>query len=171
MHPITKFGLAALGAGLMLTSTTADAQARRGGHVRGSNGAATVVSGPNGTAARAGGARRNADGSVTAASGGAFRTATGATGVRGSTTTVNPDGSGNRTSGLSSSGARGSLNSSSNVSRAADGSYSGGRSTTATSTATGNTYSGSTQIDPATGKPVYSGTCTNASGQTITCPR
>jgi hypothetical protein len=57
------------------------------------------------------------------------------------------------------------------VTRNSDGSYSGGRSSTATSNATGNTYSGSTIIDPATGKPVHSGTCTNASGEVIPCPR
>lgn len=169
MSYFNKLGLLAFGAGLMIASTAADAQAR-GGHVRGTNGGATAVSGPNGTAARSSGARRNADGSVTAGSAGAFQTANGA-GARGSTTTVNPDGSGTRSSRLATSGARGSVNSASDVSRSADGTYSGGRTTSATSTATGSSYNGSTQIDPATGKPVRSAICTNASGQTITCPR
>jgi hypothetical protein len=55
------------------------------------------------------------------------------------------------------------------VTRNADGTYSGVRTSTATSSATGNTYNGSTQVDPATGRPVRSASCTDAAGKAIAC--
>jgi hypothetical protein len=158
-----------LGASLLATSVAAEDRPNRV-RASGSNGTVTAVQGEKGSAARARGAKRNDNGSVTAASGGAFKTATGARGARGSTTTVNPDGSGSRVSGASASGARGSASTSSDVTRNADGTFSGGRTTKGTSAATGNTYNGSTQIDPSTGKPVRTATCTDASGAVIACP-
>ncbi len=152
----------------VFASVAADAQSR--GRVRTPNGVAAGATGPNGTVVRGRGAVRNPDGSVTTASGGAYQTANGQ-GARGATTTVNPDGSATRRGGFAAEGTRGSAASSGSVTRNADGTYSGGRTTTGTSATTGNSYNGSTQIDPATGKPVRSGTCTNASGAVIACPR
>ncbi|HRE36659.1 MAG TPA: hypothetical protein PK217_16455, partial [Sphingopyxis terrae] len=86
-----------------------------------------------------------------------------------STTTVNPDGSLTHSGSASATGARGTFDSSGAVARESDGSWSGGRSTSATNSTTGTSYSGSTTIDPATGKPVHSGTCTDASGAVIPC--
>jgi hypothetical protein len=167
---MTKFAMMipVMIAATMVASVAAEAQSRA--RVRTPHGVAAGATGPNGTVVRGRGAVRNADGSVTAGSGGAYQTANGQ-GARGSTTTVNPDGSATRRSGFAVQGARGTASGSGNVTRNADGTYSGGRTTTATSATTGNSYNGSTQIDPATGKPVRSGTCTNASGQVIACPR
>ncbi len=160
----------ALGASLLATSVAAEDRPNRA-KVSGSNGTVTAIKGDKGSGARARGAKRNTDGSVTAASGGAFQTANGARGARASTTTVNPDGSGTRVSEAAASGPGGSASTSSNVTRNADGTHSGGRTSTATSTSTGNTYNGSTQIDPATGQPVRTATCTDSSGAVIACPR
>jgi hypothetical protein len=170
MNSFSKFGMIAATLGLVVVSAAADARPNRV-RVSGQNGVVTGVSGANGSAIRGRGAVQNADGSVTAASGGAFRTAAGGKGYRSATTTINPDGSANRRSSAAASGPRGSGSTSSNLTRNADGSYSGGRTSTATRASTGNTYSGSTQIDPATGKPVRTATCTNASGAVIACPR
>jgi hypothetical protein len=166
----SKIAMLAAGAALIATSAVADARPSRA-KVKGQNGSVTAVSGVNGSGVRARGAKKNADGSVTAGRVGAFKTAGGAQGARGSTTTVNPDGSANRRSAAAASGVRGSVATSSDVTRNADGTYSGGRTTTATSNATGNSYNGSTQIDPATGKPVRTASCTDAAGNAIACPR
>lgn len=154
---------------LAFTAVAADAQRARV-HARGNGGSVTAARGPNGSAIRGHGAVQNADGSVTTASGGAFRTATGA-GARASTTTVNPDGSATHRGGFAAQGTRGSASSSGSLTRNADGTYSGGRTSSGTNAATGTSYNGSTQIDPTTGQPVHSGTCTDASGAVIACPR
>ncbi len=149
------------------------AEARQGVvRVHGTNGAASAVKGPNGGAAiRGRGAVQNEDGSVTAGRGAAYRRPNGGTGVRGSTTTVNPDGSGTHSGAYSASGPNGSVDSAGAVSRDAAGNWSGGRSTSATNATTGNSYQGSTSIDPETGQPVHSGSCYNANGDPISCPR
>ncbi len=156
-----------------LVMTAGVAEARQGViRARGPNGAVTAVKGPNGGGAiRASGVRQNPDGSVSRASGGAYRTPNGGTSVRRSATTVNPDGSVSRNGAYDASGPRGSVSSNGSVSRDAYGNWTGGRSTSATNAATGNSYQGSTMIDPTTGKPVHSGTCYDASGVVIACPR
>lgn len=169
MSVYVKLATLAATASLIAAATVAEARPTRG-KIVGQNGSISAVKGENGSAVRARGAKRNADGSVSAGRAGGFKTANGA-GARASTTTVNPDGSANRRSQAGYSGVRGTASTSSNVTRNADGSYSGGRSTTANSAATGNSYSGSTQIDPATGKPVRTATCTDANGAAIACPR
>jgi hypothetical protein len=169
MLNMSKIGMAAAVAALMITSVSADARPKRG-KVSGPNGSVTAVQGANGSSVRARGAKQNADGSVTSGRVGGFKTAGGAQGGRASTTTVNPDGSATRRSARGASGEAGSYSSSSDVTRNADGTYSGGRTTTATNNNTGTTYNGSTQIDPATGKPVRSASCTNAAGEVIACP-
>lgn len=160
--------VAATGA-LTIAPTSAEAQQRV--RASGSNGTVVTNQGPNGGASvRSRGVRRNADGSVTAGSAGAIRGPNGARAARDSTTTVNPDGSARRQSSASASGSNGSATTTSDVTRNADGTYSGGRTTTATSTTTGTTYNGQVQIDPATGQPVRTATCTDAAGNTIACP-
>jgi hypothetical protein len=166
---MSKLGMAAAVAALMITSVSADARPNRG-KVSGPHGSVTAVKGANGGSVRARGAKQNADGSVTTGRVGGFKTAGGAQGGRASTTTVNPDGSATRKSARGASGDAGSYSTSSDVTRNADGSYSGGRSTTATNNSTGTSYEGSTQIDPATGKPVRAASCTNAAGEAIACP-
>jgi hypothetical protein len=166
----SKFAMIAAMSALLMTSVAADARPKRV-KAAGSNGSVTAVQGANGSSVRARGAKQNSDGSVTTGRTGAFKTANGAKGARASSTTVNPDGSANRRSARGASGAAGSYSTSSDVTRNADGTYSGGRTTNATRAATGNSYSGSTQIDPATGKPVRTATCTNAAGAVIACPR
>ncbi len=167
MNSVSKIALLIASVGLVTVSTVADARPTRG-KVAGQHGSVSGVKGPNGGAVRGRGAKQNDDGSVTAASGGAVNTPKGK-GARGSTTTVNPDGSANRKSGAAATGANGSVATSSDVTRNADGSYSGGRTTTATGQQ--GTYNGSTQIDPATGKPVRAATCTDANGAQVACPR
>jgi hypothetical protein len=168
MSRFSTFALLAATAGMMATATVADAQRVR---ANGPNGAVTATQGPNGGGAvRSRGVRQNADGSVQRASGGAVRTPNGGRAQRASTSTVNPDGSANRRSAASGSGVRGSAATQSDVTRNADGTYSGGRTTTATRNSTGTTYNGSTQIDPATGQPVRNASCTDAAGNSIPCP-
>lgn len=169
MRTTTKLATILLASATLTAASTAEA---RGGfvHVRGANGGATAVARQNGgVAARANGTVQNADGSVTRASGGAYRRANGGSGYRASTTMVNPDGSASRQSQLSASGANGSVASNGGFARSADGTLSGSRSTNATNANTGNSYAGSTTIDPVTGQPVHTGTCTNAAGETFAC--
>lgn len=161
--------IAAVAATAALASAAA-VEARQGSiRARGPNGVFAGAAGPNGAVVRGGTTVQNPDGSVTRRFGGAFRGANGSAGRAGGSTTVAPDGSVYRTTQGSIDGPRGSASTSSNFQRSADGTWSGGRSTTATSSATGKTYTGSTAIDPATGKPVHSGTCTDAAGATIPC--
>lgn len=148
-------------------STIPAAKARGMLHAGGRGAGGTVVAGPNGVAGRAHGTRNNADGSVTHASGGAFAGANGSRGARASQTTVNPDGSLSREGGLAASGARGSVASQGSMSRSAEGSWNGNRSTQATNNQTGNSYSGSTTVTD--GQVSHSGTCTNAAGAAIPC--
>jgi len=164
----TASTIAALGL-VAATLTPITAEARSRAHVRAPGGSATAVAGPRGVAGRAQGTRTNADGSVTHASGGAFSGANGARGYRASETTVSPDGTVSRQGRLAASGAKGSVESAGGFTRSADGSWSGDRSTQATNAQTGNSYAGSTTIDPATGQPVHTGTCTNAAGEAIAC--
>ena len=168
MHAHTKI-LTAIAATLALTAA-ATADARQGSFkARGPNGVVAGKTGPNGTVVRGRGRVQNADGSVTQRSGGAFQGTNGSSGKRASSTTVSPDGSVSRSGEAYVSGTNGSASSAGAFQRDADGNWSGSRSTTATNNNTGNSYSGSTAINPATGKPVHSGTCTDASGAVIPC--
>lgn len=168
MQTMMKLGLASVAAMSLGLVSTADAQVR--GRVAGPSGSVAGATGPNGGGyIRGRGKTVTSDGSVVRGSSGAIRTPSGGRSARGSTSTVNPDGSATRSSRLAGSGPRGSVASQGSVTRNADGTLSGGRSTTATRNATGVTYSGSTTIDPATGKPVRTATCSNASGAVVPC--
>lgn len=160
---------AALAATLALAAAgTADA--RQGSiKARGANGSVSAKSGPNGTMVRGRGTVQNDDGSVTTRSGGAYQGANGSQAKRASTTTVSPDGSASRSGEAYASGPNGSASSAGGFQRDANGNWSGGRTTSATNANTGNSYSGSTAIDPATVKPVHSASCTDAAGTVIPC--
>ena len=84
----------------------------------------------------------------------AYRNADGSAGRQGSAYANGPNGGAASTSG--------------GISRDADGNVSGARSTTATG-ANGNSYNGSTTLSG--GTVTHTGTCTNASGEAIACPR
>ncbi len=125
--------------------------------------------GPNGAASF--GAR----GLVTDGSGsgvaGSANCAAGAAGqaCRAGSTAFASDGSVVRKGGATVEGANGgSASTTSGFTRNADGAYSGGRATQATGAA-GNTYSGQTTYDSATGV-TRSATCADASGAAIACP-
>jgi hypothetical protein len=147
------------------------AEAREGRvKARGQNGVVAAGAGPNGGAyARGRGAVQNDNGSVTSASGAVARGPNGGRGARASTTTVNPDGSATHQGGFVAEGAQGSVASSGSAARNADGTYSGARSTQATSATTGATYKGSTSYDSTTGV-TRTATCTDAAGAAIVCP-
>ncbi|WP_374397446.1 hypothetical protein [Sphingopyxis sp.] len=159
----------AIAATVALTAVST-ADARQGSvRARGQNGVVAGSTGPNGTVVRGRSTVQNPDGSTTRRSGGAFVGANGRKGKAGASTTVAPDGTADRATQGSIDGPRGSASSSSNFQRGADGTWTGGRSSTVTNSGTGKTYSGTTTIDPATGKPVHSGTCTDAAGTVVDC--
>ncbi|SFF98728.1 hypothetical protein SAMN05518801_10516 [Novosphingobium sp. CF614] len=151
-------------AALMLSTT---AEARGAAHVRGRSGGGSVVAGQKGIAARAHGTVTSEDGTTTHASGGVFAGAQGSRGFRASQTSVSPDGTLSHQGAAAASGARGSFASEGGMTRSADGTWSGARTTSATNALTGNSYSGSTTA--ANGQVSHSGTCTNAAGETIPC--
>lgn len=164
--------LAALTITVTLSALTisATAEARQGVlRARGANGAVTAAAGAKGVATRGHGTVSNQDGSVTHGSGGAYRGVNGGQGYRASSTTVSPDGSVSRQTQAETNGPNGSVNIQGGLARGADGAWSGSRSTNATNASTGNSYSGSTTIDPATGQPVHTGGCTDAGGNAISC--
>ena len=165
-------------------TVTAAANANGGAVVRGrgkvenADGSTTVASGgarrtaEGGRAVRAGTATYNdATGEYSSQRGGAVQAANGATASTQSSTSGTRGQGWTRTGSSSASGEQGSVSTSSNYTRGADGGLSGGSETTVTGNASGITYTGSTAIDPATGKPVHSYSCTDASGAAVTCPQ
>lgn len=130
----------------------------------------TVASGANGGAIAHGHrTSTNRQGSVTTSRGTAFRGPNGAKGVRAGTTTLNRDGSSTHRSGFAASGSNGSIESTGSSQRAADGSASGQRQTDITGK-NGNTYQGQTTWTKGQGVQ-HTGTCKDASGNTIACPK
>ena len=107
----------------------------------------------NATAARSG-AISGANGGNAGYDRSAYRNADGSAGRQGSAYANGPNGGTASTSG--------------GISRDADGNVTGARNTTATG-ANGNSYNGSTTVSG--GTVSHTGTCTNASGETIACPR
>jgi hypothetical protein len=107
----------------------------------------------NASAARSG-SISGANGGNAGYEGSAYRNADGSAGRQGSAYANGPNGGTASTSG--------------GISRDADGNVMGARSTTATG-ANGNSYNGSTTVSG--GTVSHTGTCTNASGETIACPR
>lgn len=107
----------------------------------------------NATAARSG-AISGANGGSAGYDRSAYRNADGSAGHQGSAYANGPNGGTASTSG--------------GISRDADGNVTGARSTTATGP-NGNSYNGSTTVSG--GTVSHTGTCTNAGGETIACPR
>jgi hypothetical protein len=151
-------------------SFTSVAEAGKRLKLSGQNGTVNVVKGPNGVGACGRGKTANADGSTTYGRGCAGKGVNGSTAAGGSTTTLNQDGSVSRKVKRKGSGSNGSYSTEGGFTRNANGTLSGQRNTNATNNKTGNSYSGSTVIDPATGKPVRNATCSNANGEVIACP-
>ncbi len=83
-------------------------------------------------------------------------------------TEVNADGSAHHAGSISASGARGTLQSSGSATRDAAGQVDAGRTTSATSAATGNSVQSSASYNSATGL-TRSTVCYDASGATIAC--
>lgn len=167
--PYSRSMIAFTLAAAALAATPALAGPRGFAHVGNRANGAGVVAGPRGVAGRAHTTVQNADGSTTFNRAGGFAGVNGARGYRQSSTTVGADGSVSRSGSAAASGANGSVQSAGGFTRSANGTWSGSRSTSATNANTGTSYSGSTTIDPTTGKAVHTGICTNAGGQQIAC--
>ncbi|MDY0012918.1 MAG: hypothetical protein RBS40_08520 [Rhodocyclaceae bacterium] len=135
-----------------------------------SAGAARHRSGENGRMAARRVVRTDGEGNGVATSGRAWETTAGGSGARGGVTARSADGSIQHNSGIASSGPKGSLNSQGSLNRDADGNVTQSRTTSATNAATGNSYQGNTSYSQETGLS-HSGTCFDASGATIPCPR
>jgi hypothetical protein len=136
----------------------------------GSNGTVNVLKGANGVVTCGRGGKQNSNGSVTTGRGCAGKGVNGNKAAGGSTTTFGNDGSVSRKVKRKGSGTNGSYATQGGFTRNADGTLSGNRTTSGTNNKTGNSFSGSTTIDPTTGKPVRKATCTNANGNAIACP-
>ena len=156
----------ALSGAVMFAASTA--QAGIVGHVGNGATGGTFAAGKRGVAGNAHTTTQNSNGTTTVTNAGGFAGANGSRGAHQGTTTAGA-GAYSHTGSASASGANGSVQTSGGFSRAANGTWSGSRATSATNARTGNSYNGSTAIDPTTGKPVHTGTCTNASGATIAC--
>jgi len=170
------------------------------GHAVSTDGAgdAKVVSGgtgkgPNGGSYGRAGSTRVGDGTLDHKSGGFVHGANGAYASRRGSTVINSNGSVQHSGAANGSGPNGSFNTAGNFSRNPDGTYSGQRSTTATgangsysgdtqyangsashttdyTAKNGDTYAGDTTWTKGEGV-THSGTCKDASGKVIACPR
>lgn len=131
-------------------------------------GSANAGTGPNGTKfQRASGVLTDGAGNGVATSGGQVQTATGGLASRRGKTTRTADGAVQHDSSASASGDRGNINSQGSATRAADGTITQSRTTQA-SDANGNNYNGATSYSKDTGV-THTGTCTDASGNSIPC--
>lgn len=132
--------------------------------------AATGAAGANAQGAYVRGRKISSDGAGNAAgnSGAYVEGANGGQASRQGSFYRNADGSAGHQGSASSTGPNGgSASTSGSIARDADGNVNGSRSTSATS-ASGNSYNGSTTVS--NGSVSHTGTCTNASGETIACP-
>jgi hypothetical protein len=133
-------------------------------------GSAAAASGPNGGRfARGGAVSTDAEGNAVGGSAAAVQTANGGQAARAGAFQRNADGSGTRTGGFAASGTQGNIASTGSATRNADGSVSGLRQTSA-SAASGETYNGQTTYDSTSGIS-HTGTCTDANGNVVTCPK
>lgn len=131
---------------------------------------ATGVKGPNGgMAGRAHDFATDGEGNAAGGSASGFKTPGGAKGFRAGMTTRSADGTVNHQSGGAVSGTNGSASSYGSFSKNADGTASGSRSTTAQSKTSEASYQGNTTYNSSDGVQ-HSGTCTNAAGESVTCP-
>jgi hypothetical protein len=133
-------------------------------------GRAAAGSGRNGGAyARGAGVATDAQGNAVGGSAAAVQTANGGQAARAGAFQRNADGSATRQGGFAASGQNGAAQSSGGVTRSADGTFAGARSTQATNANTGNSYAGETTYSNEGAS--HSGTCTDADGNAIDCPQ
>jgi hypothetical protein len=132
-------------------------------------GAVTVRQGPHGAAERARALKTDGQGNATVASAAAVRGSNGATGVRAGTTSVGADGAATHRSGFAAQGANGSVQSQGGATRAADGDVTQSRTTSATSSASGDSITSTASYNKDTGR-TRTTSCFNAGGATIVCP-
>jgi len=165
--------------GTVTAAARADGSAvvRGRGTVQNEDGSTTVVSGgarrtaEGGRAVRAGTATYNEEtGAYSSQRGAAAETASGATANTSSTTSGSRGEGWTRSGSTSASGSQGSASSNTSLTRNADGTVSGSSETNITGNASGITYHATTSIDPQTGQPVRTYSCTDASGTAVTCP-
>jgi hypothetical protein len=158
---------------LFAFANVAEAGARGGAAWQNKDGGTTAVRGAarqgpyGGTAARGRVTKTDGEGNAATASGGAFKGPNGASGARGGSTTVDANGNATRRGGFAAQGARGSVQSEGGTTRNADGTYSGGRSTTATGVNGSVTSKGSWNSTDGYSRDV---TCKNAAGAAVACP-
>lgn len=163
-------GLLAVGHG----NAHADGFAKgRGAHTNPAGGVtgkfAAAVKGPNGgKAGRAHGFATDGQGNAVGGSAAAFKTPGGAKGVRAGMTMRSADGAVHHQSGGMVSGANGSASSYGGFTKNADGTVSGSRSTSAQSKTSKASYQGNTSYSSSDGVR-HSSSCTNASGDMVTC--
>jgi len=125
-------------------------------------------SGANGSYANGHTVVTDGAGNGDAKSSGEMTTANGGTAARSGKTSVASDGSASHDSSFSASGAQGSIDSQGSASKASDGTISQSRTTNAAGA--NGSYQGTTSYNSGTGVS-HTATCTNASGQTVSCPR
>ena len=113
--------------------------------------------------------RTDGQGDASVVSAGAVRGPNGASAARAGTTTRNADGSATHRSGFEAQGAKGSVESVGSATRAADGSVTQSRTTSATNAATGNSATTTGSYSPETGR-TRTTTCYNAAGASVACP-
>jgi hypothetical protein len=128
-----------------------------------------AIQGEDGGAVSRRGVATDGQGDAAGGSFRAFKGPNGAAGAQGGKWSHSANGTTTHSSAGAVSGARGSAKSSGSFSKQADGTASGQRSTTATGS-NGGTYDGSTTYSSSSGAQ-HTGTCTNASGQTVACSR
>ena len=159
----------------VLLAAPADANARTRHSVEhnadGSTTAHTGVArrGPNGAVLRGRTATTDGQGNASVTSRGAAMGAQGGMAVRQGSTTRNADGSASYSGAVSAQNAQGSLQSNGGATRNADGTVTQGRTTTATSAATGNSVQTQSSYGKDTGL-ARSATCYDASGTAMPCP-
>ncbi len=93
----------------------------------------------------------------------------GGSGVRAGTTSVDADGSATHRSGFEAQGAKGSVQSQGSATRDARGDVTQSRTTTATSSSTGDSATSTASYNKDTGR-TRTTSCFNASGASIACP-
>ena len=159
---------------LLTIPPTADAAARirKGGVVANpdggySGGRVAAAHGLNGGSYARGRAFQTDDsGNRKVTSAGAFHRPNGSEGARAGTTSRSADGTVSHQSAMAINGEKGSVESNGGFIKTDDG-VTQSRTTTATGTG-GTSYVGNTSYDKNTGL-THSGTCTNASGQSVSC--
>lgn len=168
--------LAAVAVAALLVSSASDANARTrrvvehnaDGSTTARTGVARAAPGGRGVL-RGRSVTTDGQGHGSVSSGAAVVGPNGATAVRQGQSARNADGTASHSSSIAAQGDRGTLQSTGAATRNADGSVTQGRTTTATSAATGNSVQTNSTYNPDTGLN-RSATCFDASGAAMACP-